>query len=48
MPSTSPEVSEWLQKDLILTDYLRLYADDFEREADAVYWLETLQLACGL
>lgn len=48
VPSTSPEVSEWLQKDLILTDYLRLYADDFEREADAVYWLETLQLACGL
>lgn len=46
--SDAHEVNAWLQKDLILTDYLRLYADDFEREADAIYWLETLQLACGL
>ncbi|MED5369453.1 MAG: P-loop NTPase fold protein [Myxococcota bacterium] len=45
---SNPEVVAWLQKDLILTDYLRLYADDFEREAESVYWLETLQLACGL
>jgi energy-coupling factor transporter ATP-binding protein EcfA2 len=45
---TPPEVGEWLEKDLIFADYLRIYADEFEREADAVYWLETLQLACGL
>ena len=43
-----PDMVRWLEKDLIFADYLRLYAEEFEREADAVYWLETLQLACGL
>ena len=43
-----PTMAAWLEKDLIFADYLRLYAPAFEREADAVYWLETLQLACGL
>jgi hypothetical protein len=47
-PDADPTMVEWLQKDLIFADYLRIYAEEFEREADAVYWLETLQLACGL
>ncbi len=45
---TPTEMLEWLERDLIFSDYLHIYADEFEREADAVYWLETLQLACGL
>lgn len=47
-PDADPTMVEWLRKDLIFADYLRIYAEEFEREADAVYWLETLQLACGL
>ncbi len=43
-----PTMVQWLNQDLIFADYMRLYAGEFEREADAVYWLETLQLACGL
>ena len=45
---SDPTMARWIEKDLIFAEYLRLYAPAFEREADAVYWLETLQLACGL
>ncbi|MCP4809016.1 MAG: hypothetical protein GY913_23565 [Proteobacteria bacterium] len=48
LPADTNEITEWLDRDLIFADYLKLYADEFEREAEAVYWLETLQLACGL
>ncbi len=38
----------WLRDDLLLADYLRLHADGFERDAEGIYWLETLLLAAGL
>lgn len=43
-----PEMGEWLKRDLILAEYLRLHADGFERDIQGVYWVEDLMLQAGL
>jgi hypothetical protein len=43
-----PEMAQWLDRDLILADYLRLHADGFDRDAEGIFWLENLLLAAGL
>lgn len=42
------DMAEWMRKDLILADYLRLHADGFERDIQGVYWVEDLMLQAGL
>ncbi|MFZ5482289.1 MAG: P-loop NTPase fold protein [Myxococcota bacterium] len=42
------ELLEWMRKDLILADYLRLHADGFERDIQGVYWVEDMLLQAGL
>jgi hypothetical protein len=37
-----------LHADPILSDYLKLHADGFERDADGILWLENLLLSTGL
>lgn len=44
----SSEMNEWLHRDLILAEYLRLHADGFERDIQGVYWVEDLMLQAGL
>ena len=41
-------IAEQLKNDPILSDYLKLHADGFERDADGILWLENLLLAAGL
>lgn len=41
-------VLDWLRQDPLLADYLRAHADAFEREADAIFWVENLLLSAGL
>lgn len=43
-----PEIVTQLEGDLLLADYLRQHADGFERETEAILWLENLLLAAGL
>jgi hypothetical protein len=43
-----PEIVQRLEEDLLLADYLRLHADGFERDAEGIFWLETLLRAAGL
>ncbi len=43
-----PDLWKWLEDDLILNEYLRIYADAFERDVEAVHWIEDLQQAAGL
>lgn len=47
-PGVPAEMAEWMRKDLILADYLRLHADGFERDIQGVYWVEDLMLQAGL
>ena len=42
------EIGSLLQADPILSEYLKLHADGFERDADGILWLENLLLASGL
>jgi hypothetical protein len=42
------EVGKMLRADPLLSDYLKLHADGFERDADGIMWLENLLLAAGL
>ncbi len=42
------EIARLLQSDPILSEYLKLHADGFERDADGIVWLENLLLASGL
>jgi hypothetical protein len=41
-------ISEWLDEDLILNDYLRLHAEGFAHDGEGIFWLENLMLAAGL
>ncbi len=41
-------VLDWLKQDPILTEYLRGYAESFERDAEAIFWVENLLLSAGL
>ena len=41
-------ILKWLEGDLILADYLRLYADGFDQDAEGIFWLENLMLTAGL
>jgi hypothetical protein len=41
-------ILKWLEGDLILADYLRLYADGFDEDAEGIFWLENLMLTAGL
>lgn len=41
-------VIEWLKQDPILAEYLRGYADSFDRDAEAIFWVENLLLSAGL
>lgn len=47
-PNVSPDIVEWLRKDLMLLDYLRLYADGLDRDNLGVYWVEDMLLQAGL
>lgn len=47
-PVAHPELWRWLEEDLHLAEYLRIYADSFERDAAAVAWVEELHQAAGL
>ena len=42
------EMASLLYADPILSEYLKLHADGFERDADGILWLENLLLAAGL
>ncbi|MFN7142282.1 MAG: P-loop NTPase fold protein [Myxococcota bacterium] len=42
------EIVEWLRKDLLLLDYLRLHADGLDRDNMGVYWVEDMLLQAGL
>jgi hypothetical protein len=42
------EIGKLLYADPILSEYLKLHADGFERDADGILWLENLLLAAGL
>jgi hypothetical protein len=42
------EIGALLRADPILSEYLMLHADGFERDADGILWLENLLLASGL
>lgn len=42
------EIGRELQSDPILSDYLKIHADGFERDADGILWLENLLLSAGL
>ena len=41
-------IQEWLRQDPILADYLLAHADAFERDAEAIFWMENLLLNAGL
>lgn len=41
-------IARELHADPILSDYLKLHADGFERDADGILWLENLLLSTGL
>ncbi len=41
-------VLDWLKQDPILADYLRGYAESFDRDAEAIFWVENLLLSAGL
>ncbi len=43
-----PEIVEWLRKDLLLLDYLRLHADGLDRDNMGVYWVEDMLLQAGM
>jgi len=45
---TGAGIAEWLESDLILSDYLRLHAEGFARDGEGIFWLENLLLAAGL
>lgn len=47
-PNVPPDIVEWLRKDLLLLDYLRLYADGLDRDNMGVYWVEDMLLQAGL
>ncbi len=47
-PTRRSGISEWLDEDLILNDYLRLHAEGFARDGEGIFWLENLMLAAGL
>lgn len=47
-PNVPPDIVEWLRKDLLLLDYLRLYADGLDRDNTGVYWVEDMLLQSGL
>lgn len=38
----------WLQRDPLLAEYLSRHAEGFERELEAVFWMENLMLAAGV
>ena len=42
------EMASLLYSDPILSEYLKLHAEGFERDADRILWLENLLLASGL
>jgi hypothetical protein len=47
--ATAPvEIVEWLRKDLLLLDFLRLHADGLDRDNMGVYWVEDMLLQAGL
>lgn len=41
-------VLEWLRQDPILADYLRGFAEAFERDLEGIFWMENLLLSAGL
>lgn len=43
-----PAVMDWLRQDPILAEYLRGFADSFDRDAEAIFWVENLLLSAGL
>ena len=47
-PGAPPEIVEWLRRDLLLLDYLRLHADGLDRDNLGVYWVEDMLLQAGL
>ena len=46
--SVRPLVMDQLQADPLLASYLRRHGEGFERDAQGIFWLETLLLAAGL
>lgn len=48
MGNAGATIFKWLEGDLILADYLRLYADGFDEDADGIFWLESMMLTAGL
>ena len=46
--SSEGEMASLLYADPILSEYLKLHADGFERDSDGILWLENLLLAAGL
>ena len=42
------EIGRELHSDPILSDYLKIHSDGFERDADGILWLENLLLSAGL
>ncbi|MDP2312333.1 MAG: P-loop NTPase fold protein [Pseudomonadota bacterium] len=47
-PGAPAEIVDWLRKDPLLADYLRLHADGLDRDNMGVYWVEDMLLQAGL
>jgi hypothetical protein len=47
-PPNSPDIAAWLRNDLLLADYLRLYARAFENDLQSIYWIDDVMLRAGL